>query len=1667
MPTRNPSLNLLPDSIRSEAAVAFRDLASGLYTTSSAANLANKALKPLQLYAKTGDSLVKKIKDLDQKIKAVEKAADYLDDKPIVGPIAKALKPIAEALATWSTRTKAELLNLSETQRKIGKVIEPIAETLSKVDKFGLVAGVTADTFSRKLAVAGQQLEDAKQLFDTDIPFFGNDESTKQKILLRIGEAQADAAEVALDVSQITAVLKGLQNSVDGIGAFVDNPVFRVIEEFEQALSAVGNALSPVFSPIQKVYNALEPVLDALDSIFGWILKPLEWALEAVISATGINSVIEAIGNELLKILPDTSFLNGIIAELEKVFLTDMQNYYEQKIIAPFDSIRVKLEGVDFPNQFAIATSGDDTLMGALNSSGSLTLDGLAGDDILLGSDYGDTLRGGSGMDILVGGGGDDLLDGGSNLADEPDFAMYSGSINDYGLVSILENGFASGTWFVTDLRSDTSVEGISDRSNLGTDELRNVEVLVFDDTVLDLREIDTYILTHSTAGDLAQVSPTFSTVEFGGRKAYTADGGIDLIFGALGLDILETGAGNDQLSSGSNAPLTVTTWGAEGDVLRGGEGNDIYIPGPRSGEKDTIEDAQGNDTVDYRLSEYGLTVFLGSSQRELLYRPNTILIDADPVGYTTSALNYAAGLITGIENLIGTKFNDVLIGSDEVNKISGGAGNDQIRGLDGDDILRGGDGNDTLIGDGGNDYLEGGSGSNSYVAGLGNDYIVDLSSSYSQVFYAVSAKTDHYSVSVNFVEFTTTGESSLTPNNMPGAIVIVPSDIPHKQQVSKYATSISVGDRYGIDDLEGVERIVGSNGHDIIYTAEGMDQTIYGNEGDDKLYTVGSTKNNIYAGPGDDFFISNASASDTFFGGAGSDVVRIWGDNNVDGDVLYGDDNRQTALPGIDTLDFSNSDYSWHIYMNPISNGVFTGKAPLSGLYDSDPHFTQPTLGVNGTVVKKPGVSVFGEVYPGVNFELRVADANTSNPGGRATSVGEFERIIGSQHRDFITGGSPDGAVTIDGQGGDDVLFASQLFASVVEGGEGNDVLGTFNHTLGSDGAKGLFNSAIRAVLNGGNGNDVFVAGDFQEQFNGGEGIDLLTYEVSTAGVNVDLISKTLSGGNATGDTLVGGIINVTGSAFNDSITGDGLQNELVGWDGGDVIRGMGGSDQLFGNDGDDQIYGGSGNDMLHGGNGADLLDGGEGTDTASWNLYQLHPKGGINRLTNDSSGVVADLQTGKAGQDTLVSIENLIGGVGNDQLFGDDGDNFLGGNAGNDLLDGRGGNDVLLGSRGDDTLRGGDGDDFLSGGAGINVLDGGDGTDSIDYSSLDYGVTVVMAGVGTRTNASSGEVTSLTPVDAYVWTDSLKSVAGPTGLAGDVIKSGTSEVRFTYQILDKGTDDPSDDTRLQEDPITPERIWKLNPLFAESPEDLFEVRYLPDEGLLAEQEVSLVSEYVASSDVFTSIERIIGSKGDDVFTGNAESTFFYGGAGADSIDGGAGIDTSRYLGQKSNFVINTNGQGLIVQDNVGAEGKDTLVNVERLVFEDSALAFDIDGNAGFVAKLLITLIGKDNWRNPEYVKIGLDMLENNGLSPLQLMDMALEVVLGSNPTNEAVVNLVYSNVVGALPPPADLALYSGLIADGSFTQESLAMAAATHAVTEDYIQVIGLANTGLEYIA
>lgn len=142
-------------------------------------------------------------------------------------------------------------------------------------------------------------------------------------------------------------------------------------------------------------------------------------------------------------------------------------------------------------------------------------------------------------------------------------------------------------------------------------------------------------------------------------------DDGADRLYGYDGHDFLYGGSGNDMLTAGNGD-----------DFLVGGAGND------------TLTGGAGSDTVSYADATAAVTVSLA------------ILSAQDTGGDGSDTLS-------GIENLIGSAYNDTLTGSAAANIIKGG---------DGSDTISGGNGNDILYGEAGADILTGGANADTFV---------------------------------------------------------------------------------------------------------------------------------------------------------------------------------------------------------------------------------------------------------------------------------------------------------------------------------------------------------------------------------------------------------------------------------------------------------------------------------------------------------------------------------------------------------------------------------------------------------------------------------------------------------------------------------------------------------------------------------------------------------------------------------------------------------------------------------------------------------------------------------------------------------------------------------------------------------------------------------------
>lgn len=182
----------------------------------------------------------------------------------------------------------------------------------------------------------------------------------------------------------------------------------------------------------------------------------------------------------------------------------------------------------------------------------------------------------------------------------------------------------------------------------------------------------------------------------------------------------------------------------------------------------------------------------------------------------------------------------------------------------------------------------------------------------------------------------------------------------------------------------------------------------------------------------------------------------------------------------------------------------------------------------------------------------------------------------------------------------------------------------------------------------------------------------------------------------------------------------------------------------------------------------------------------------------------------------------------------------------------------------------------------------------------------------------------------------------------------------------------------------------------------------------------------------------------------------------GNDIFDGGAGSDTAIFTGPIANYAITQTANGFDVRDTIGSDGQDQLINGERIQFSDIGSAFDLNSSAGEVAKLLGAVFGRESVANNTFVGIALD-LKNKGMSYVDLAELAINETGRSTPQD--VVALLWTNVVGS-PPNAQQAQPFVDMLNNGMTVGELGVLAAETDLNVANINLVGLADTGIEYI-
>lgn len=383
------------------------------------------------------------------------------------------------------------------------------------------------------------------------------------------------------------------------------------------------------------------------------------------------------------------------------------------------------------------------------------------------------------------------------------------------------------------------------------------------------------------------------------------------------------------------------TTWGANNNlggylgrlmrIIFGEEAPDptFYTGGPIIF---TIVDTSGVDTVDMTGSTYNNKMDLNIGA-------------ASDIGGAIG--NVVIGLNTVIENAVGGRGNDTIIGNDAANRLTGAQGNDQIDG---------GGGTDTAV-----------------INVTRASATVSVSGAVVTITSALG--TDRYT-NIEYFEFSDgtvslaalTGTGGVTPiygNDLGETLVGGDgNDEIHGLGGNDRLDGGTLGNDtiYGglgddaILGRDGDDSLMGDDGNDVIAASNGAD-TVYGGLGDDNI-GGGTGNDRLYGGDGNDTIgaglqndmvdagtghdrVGGGRGSDTIYGGAGNDqlagsfdadtVYGGIGDDDIGGgggiDYLYGDDGND-SLGGGDGGDFIYGGAGNDFLAGGAGNDVIVGDA-------------------------------------------------------------------------------------------------------------------------------------------------------------------------------------------------------------------------------------------------------------------------------------------------------------------------------------------------------------------------------------------------------------------------------------------------------------------------------------------------------------------------------------------------------------------------------------------------------------------------------------------------------------------------------------------------------------------------------------------------------------------
>ncbi|MGF1522134.1 MAG: Calx-beta domain-containing protein [Leptolyngbyaceae cyanobacterium] len=337
---------------------------------------------------------------------------------------------------------------------------------------------------------------------------------------------------------------------------------------------------------------------------------------------------------------------------------------------------------------------------------------------------------------------------------------------------------------------------------------------------------------------------------------------------------------------------------------------------------------------------------------------------------------------------------------------------------------------------------------------------------------------------------------------------------------------------------------LAGNSGDDLIIAGSGND-TLSGDGGVDRL-EGGEGQDDLAGGRNDDFLIGGKGA-DTLDGGSGDDTASY---TTAEAGVRV-----NLINPSQNTGDAAGDSYqSIEKIEGSLHDDTLIGedKNPIGAKGDS-------LAGLNGADV------------------LEGRNGDDSLEGGAGKDI-----LRGGNQNDILAGGAD--ADVLDGGEGDDIATYADSTKGIVlnlqdpsqsTGHAQGDTFTSIEIFEGSYHNDILQGNGQEDQFLGLDGNDVLRGGGGGDDLDGGEGYDIASYEDSPVGLEVNLDKPSESTGYAAGDTYKN-IEEIQGSAFNDTLVGNGKDNILDGLEGHNVLIGGNG---LVGNSADD-LRAGTGND-------------------------------------------------------------------------------------------------------------------------------------------------------------------------------------------------------------------------------------------------------------------------------------------------------------------------------------------------------------------------------------------------------------------------------------------------------------------------------------------------------